>query len=132
MIVYYKAKGRSSGVQPKEKRPKKNKGFQIILRNKAPKSKAVEPTNTKDATKLDEKLSIITDCIKNKKLLEFEYANKQGQAQVRNVEPYEVRKVNGSVVLYALCLQNEGLRMFIIANMRNVKVLDVNDRKREG
>lgn len=126
MIVYHKMKGRPSGVQPKEKKQKKNPGgFSIVLRDK---SKKVNNSKVKQGVANSEIIEFISDCIKNKKLIEFEYTNKNGQAQVRNVEPYEVKSVNGASVLYGLCLQSEGLRMFVIANMRNVRVLEINGR----
>ena len=131
MIVYYKAKGRPSGVTPKAKRTKKNNGFSIVIRNKASKSTKSSRAPTKDSVSIENKLTIINDCIENKCILEFEYCNKQGVTQLRAVEPQKLTKLNGATVLYAFCIQNEGLRIFILDNMRDLKKSELKNGRQQ-
>jgi len=121
MIVYYKAKGRSSGVTPKAKKTKKNNGFSIVIRNKSSKSPKSSNAPAKDSVSIENKMTIINDCIENKCILEFEYCNTQGNTQRRFVDPQKLTKLNGATVLYAFCIQNEGLRIFILNNMKDLK-----------
>lgn len=124
MITFYRPKGKASGVTPKQKKTKKNSS-PIIIRDMSKSNKSPSVTVTKASENVNIKLNIINDCISSKSILEFIYVDKQGIEQTRNVEPQKVTKLNGELALYAFCIQNEGLRIFILNNMRNLKKIEV-------
>ena len=129
MIVFYRPKGRPSGITPKEKKQKKSKGFSIVIRDKSKSAKAPK-SNIPDAT-ADLKKTLINECITNKFILEFEYQDKKGKVLHRYVEPQKLDMLNGETVLYAFCLQNEGIRIFILANMKDLKKSDLNGNAKQ-
>lgn len=109
--------------------PKATKGITIRdrsgeKRKKEPVKPVASPTTSDDTPVQDRTaaLKIVRQALADKKLLSFNYVDKNGVATFRIVEPYKLIKSKGSIVLFGYCLEKTGIRQFVFGNMLNLKV----------
>lgn len=72
----------------------------------------------------DKKFDIIKLAILNKKLIEFIYYNSNGQETKRIVEPLQIWFKDKSWYLISYCRLKEDYRIFKIARIKEIKILD--------
>lgn len=66
----------------------------------------------------------IRKSLQHAKVMNFKYMDRNGTKSTRNVEPYKLMKQsNGEIILYAYCLDSEGIRTFKINRIRKIKQL---------
>jgi len=69
-------------------------------------------------------IDTIQKSLAHAKVLNFNYMDRNGKKSARNVEPYKiVRESNGDIILWAYCLDNNGIRRFKINSIRKIKQL---------
>ncbi len=78
----------------------------------------------KENPKLQIYFSEMKEAIKNQQLISFEYFNRSGQASKRNVEPYKVMIKAHSCYLFGFCLERNDFRLFKLARMSDLQILD--------
>jgi predicted DNA-binding transcriptional regulator YafY len=116
MIVFYKPRSvNQKNNLPTKKKKVKSVGGILIREVKRPIKSVVKPSE--DITKTVE---IINDAIENSAILSFIYVTEKGE-EARDVEPYEVKQLNNNLILYAFCIKNEGIRAFVIKNIKNIE-----------
>ena len=97
--------------------------------NKKEKKEDVPKSETNDLKNETEEvpkytIDTIRKSLSHAKVMNFKYLDREGKKSARNVEPYKlVRNNNGEIILYAYCLDNEGIRTFKINRIRKVKQL---------
>lgn len=72
----------------------------------------------------EERFDIIKKAILNKKLIEFVYYNTNGQETQRIVEPLQIWFKDKSWYLIGFCRLKENYRIFKIARIKEIKILD--------
>lgn len=72
----------------------------------------------------EERFDIIKKAILNKKLIEFVYYNTNGQETQRIVEPLQIWFKDKSWYLISFCRLKEDYRIFKIARIKEIKILD--------
>lgn len=75
------------------------------------------------------KFNSIKDAILNKNIIEFKYYNSRGEESVRQVEPLQVRFKDKSWYIKAYCRIKQDYRIFKIARIKDVKILEENFEK---
>lgn len=107
--------------KPKQRKEPEPKGILIRDRSKEVKKEQKEQkieVEDQEAPKMDP----ISNSMKNKNVLTFEYISKDGNKSVRSVEPYKVTKdKKGNIILYGFCLAGKGIRVFKLNGMKNIK-----------
>lgn len=61
---------------------------------------------------VSKKVSVLSDAIQSKTIVNIEYYNLQGICSTRNIEPYEIRMKNGRWYVFAYCLSKRDFRNF--------------------
>lgn len=91
---------------------------------KVEKPKEIVKTNEKvPEEKVPPAIKTVQEGMEKRKIITFNYTSKDGKQTVRNVEPYKLSKgKDGEVILYAFCLEGEGIRAFKFKGMSNVTV----------
>lgn len=72
------------------------------------------------------KFNSIKDAILNKKIIEFKYYNSRREESVRQVEPLQVWFKNKSWYIKAYCRIKQDYRIFKIARIKDIKILEEN------
>lgn len=69
---------------------------------------------------------IIEEAIDEKKLVQFDYT-KQDQKENRLVQPYRLELRKNELSLFCYDLDNDGIRLFKLANIENITIKDPKD-----
>lgn len=65
-----------------------------------------------------ENLNLVRESMLQKKVVEFSYISSKGKKSARRVEPYKLTTdKKGNLVLYAYCLDGEGIRRFTLGSI---------------
>ncbi|MCM1533972.1 MAG: YafY family transcriptional regulator [Corallococcus sp.] len=77
-----------------------------------------------DDFSVGDRVSVLSECIAQKKLCEIEYHAKDGSDSVRSVEPYCLILKNGMWYVYCFCRLRKGFRYFKVSRIVDLKVTD--------
>lgn len=116
-------------TSPKKKVNEEKLGV-LTLRNTEKKDekpkKEEKPEDTKkESAEIGERITNVRKGMKESKLVQFVYMDKSGKKSTRLVEPYKLmRDKAGDLILYAYCLDGQGIRVFKLAHTANVAVQD--------
>ena len=69
-----------------------------------------------------DRVTVLSECISQKKLCEIEYHAKDGSDSVRTVEPYCLILKNGMWYVYCFCRLRKGFRYFKVSRIVNLTV----------
>lgn len=72
----------------------------------------------------NERFNEIKEAILNKKVVEITYFNSYGEENIRQVEPLQIWFKDKSWYIKAFCRLKQDYRIFKIARIRNIKILD--------
>lgn len=72
----------------------------------------------------NERFNKIKEAILNKKVVEITYFNSYGEENIRQVEPLQIWFKDKSWYIQAFCRLKQDYRIFKIARIRNIKILD--------
>ena len=72
----------------------------------------------------NERFNKIKEAILNKKVVEITYFNSYGEENIRQVEPLQIWFKDKSWYIKALCRLKQDFRIFKIARIRDIKILD--------
>ena len=72
----------------------------------------------------NERFNKIKEAILNKKVVEITYFNSYGEENIRQVEPLQIRIKDKAWYIKALCRLKQDFRIFKIARIRDIKILD--------
>lgn len=74
--------------------------------------------------KLQEKINIISDAIRESRILSIEYHNSRGESLEREIEPYELVLRHGRWYMLSYCLQKKNVRTFKVNRISSIEITD--------
>lgn len=80
---------------------------------------------------LTEKINLIDNCILERKLIEFDYININGQNTLRIVEPHKIVFKALNWYIYGFCTLKKEMRIFKIHRINNIKIKEETFKYRE-
>lgn len=111
-------------LEIKTTKKKKKKEPEIIVRNKQTKntSKKEKEKPMVVNTNIEETEKFIMDAKAKEELLEFDYITSTSKRE-KLVKPYKVDTKNGEKCMLCFCLDDDGVRLYKLEYMHNLKLL---------
>lgn len=117
------------GYTPGYTKTKEMKIGPITIRDRSePEKKKEEPDqpDPKALEELQKTLDTIRNAVSENKIVRFSYTGRDGKQSDRSVEVYKIsRDGSGCPVIYAYCLEAEGIRLFKLKNVASIQMLDM-------
>ncbi len=96
-------------------------GIVTAASSDSPKVKVdISPWNKDD--KLQDKINLISEAIRQSKILSIEYYNSSGECLLRNIEPYELVLRHGRWYMLAYCLEKKDIRTFKANRISTIEI----------
>ena len=111
---------------------KSTPGILIRDRSKEKNTTVDENVETEEITdNIETNLNTIREGMEKRSNLLFEYAGKDGNKTLRDVEPYKLmRNKKGELMLYAYCIAGNGIRTFKLSSIKSMSVSETEFKPR--